>query len=268
MNRGRQWILARPISRGFLLRLGVVLLLSLALMMWTARNIGLDPVEFVHGLPWVWDLLSRMFPPNWSFLHKLARPVAETLQIALWGTLLGGVLAVPVCFLAARNLSPHPLVFHGTRQVLNAARGINEIIFALVFVAAVGLGPFAGVLALSIHGAGMLGKFFAEAIEDVDPGPLEALRATGAHPAQVIVFGVMPQTLPSWIASLLYRLEVNLRTATVLGMIGAGGIGFELVSSMKLFQYQDTAVCVIVILVMVMVTDALSSRLRAKILAP
>jgi phosphonate transport system permease protein len=94
------------------------------------------------------------------------------------------------------------------------------------------------------------------------------LRATGAHPAQVIVFGVMPQTLPSWIASLLYRLEVNLRTATVLGMIGAGGIGFELVSSMKLFQYQDTAVCVIVILVMVMVTDALSSRLRAKILAP
>jgi phosphonate transport system permease protein len=259
-------ILARPVSRAFLLKLVFSLVVVLALLVWTAHNIGLDPVEFVHGLPWVWDLLSRMFPPNWAFFHKLLRPVAETLQIALWGTILGAALAVPVCFLAARNLSPHPIVFHAVRQVLNAARGINEIIFALVFVAAVGLGPFAGVLALSIHGAGMLGKFFAEAIEDVDQGPLDALRATGAHPAQVIVFGVLPQTLPSWIASISYRFEVNLRTATVLGMIGAGGIGFELVSSMKLFQYQDTAVCVLVILVMVMLTDGMSSWLRGKIL--
>jgi len=267
MSQRPRLILARPISRSFLLKLGFALVVALALLAWTAHNIGLDPAEFVHGLPWVWDLLSRMFPPNWAFFPKLIRPVAETLQIALWGTLLGAALAVPVCFLAARNLSPHPIIFHAVRQILNAARGINEIIFALVFVAAVGLGPFAGVLALSIHGAGMLGKFFAEAIEDVDQGPLEALQATGAHPAQVIVFGVLPQTLPSWIASVLYRFEVNLRTATVLGMIGAGGIGFELVSSMKLFQYQDTAVCVLVILVMVMLTDALSSWLRAKILA-
>jgi phosphonate transport system permease protein len=223
--------------------------------------------ELARGLPWVVDLISRMLPPNWEVLVRLARPVAETIQIALWGTLLAVLLALPLCFLAARNLSPHLAVFHFMRQVLNALRGINEIIFALVFVAAVGLGPFAGVLALSIHGAGMLGKFFAEAIEEIDAGPVEALRATGARPALVVVFGVLPQVIPSWIAATLYRFEVNLRAATILGMIGAGGIGFELVSSMKLFQYQDTATCVLVILAMVMTADYLSTRLRTRILA-
>jgi phosphonate transport system permease protein len=227
----------------------------------------LSVAELVRGLPWVFDLVSRMLPPNWGFLERLARPVVETVQIAVWGTLLAVLMALPLCFLAARNLSPSLAVFHFMRQVLNALRGINEIIFALIFVAAVGLGPFAGVLALSIHGAGMLGKFFAEAIEEIDAGPVEALRATGARPTQVIVFGVLPQVIPSWIASTLYRLEVNLRAATILGMIGAGGIGFELVSSMKLFQYQDTATCVLVILAMVMTADYLSSRLRARILA-
>jgi phosphonate transport system permease protein len=174
---------------------------------------------------------------------------------------------LPLCFLGARNLSPTALLFHFTRQLFNALRGINEIIFALIFVAAVGLGPFAGVLALSLHGAGMLGKFFAESIEEADRGPIEALRAAGAHPLQVIVFAVLPQALPGWIAAVLYRLEVNLRAATILGMVGAGGIGFELYSSVKLFQYEDTAVCVLVILAMVMTADYLSSRLRAKILA-
>jgi phosphonate transport system permease protein len=240
---------------------------ALAVLAWSARGVNLSFGELARGLPWVVDLVSRMVPPNWEVLGRLARPVAETIQIALWGTLLAVVMALPLCFLAARNLSPHLAVFHSMRQVLNGLRGINEIIFALIFVAAVGLGPFAGVLALSIHGAGMLGKFFAEAIEEIDAGPVEALRATGARPALVIVFGVLPQVIPSWIASTLYRFEVNLRAATILGMIGAGGIGFELVSSMKLFQYQDTATCVLVILAMVMAADYLSSRLRARILA-
>jgi phosphonate transport system permease protein len=153
------------------------------------------------------------------------------------------------------------------RQALNALRGINEFVFALIFVAAVGLGPFAGVLSLAIHGAGLLGKFYADAIEEIEAGPLEALRATGARPLQVFVFAVLPQVVPAWIAATLYRFEVNLRAATILGMIGAGGIGFELYSSMKLFQYQDTATCVLAILAMVMTADYLSSRLRARVLA-
>jgi phosphonate transport system permease protein len=240
---------------------------AIVVLVWSARGVNLSFAELVRGLPWVADLVSRMVPPNLGFLERLVRPVLETVQIALWGTLLAVLLALPLCFVAARNLSPSLALFHLMRQVLNALRGINEIIFALIFVAAVGLGPFAGVLALSIHGAGMLGKFFAEAIEEIDAAPVEALRATGATPALVVVFGVLPQVIPSWIASTLYRFEVNLRAATILGMIGAGGIGFELVSSMKLFQYQDTATCVLVILAMVMTADYLSTRLRARILA-
>jgi phosphonate transport system permease protein len=244
-----------------------VLAVVCAALTWSAQDLQLSISELVKGLPWIADFVSRMVPPHWGFMQRLVRPVFETIQLAIWGTLLAILLALPLCFLAARNLTPNPLVFHAARQVFNAARGINEIIFALVFVAAVGLGPFAGVLALSIHGAGMLGKFFAEAIEEADPGPVEALRATGARPLQVIVFAVLPQALPAWIAATLYRLEVNLRAATILGMVGAGGIGFELYGSLKLFQYEDTATCVIVILVMVMTADYVSSRLRARILA-
>jgi phosphonate transport system permease protein len=262
-----RFILARPWTRGDWLRHGLAVALALAALIFSARYLGLSLTELIKGVPWIVDLVARMFPPNWGFLRQLARPVLETVQVAVWGTLFAALLALPLCFLGARNLVPRWL-FHTTRQMFNAARGINELIFALIFVAAVGLGPFAGVLALSLHGAGMLGKFFAEAVEESDPGPVEALRATGASSLQVVVFGVLPQVLPSWIAATLYRLEVNLRAATVLGMVGAGGIGFELYSSLKLFQYQDTATCVLVILAMVMGADYLSSRLRARILAP
>jgi phosphonate transport system permease protein len=268
VSAGRiSFILGRPWGARQWLLWGASLAVVAVALAWSARAINLSLTELVKGLPWVGDFVSRMLPPNWAFLGQLAKPVFETVQLAVWGTLFAIVLALPMCFLAARNLSPHPIVFHAMRQVFNAARGINEIIFALIFVAAVGLGPFAGVLALSIHGAGMLGKFFAEAIEEADPGPVEALRATGATPLQVIVFAVLPQALPAWIAATLYRMEVNLRAATILGMVGAGGIGFELYSSLKLFQYEDTATCVIVILGMVMTADYLSSKLRARILA-
>jgi phosphonate transport system permease protein len=238
---------------------------AVAILWWAALGSQLSVVELIKGGPWMADFIGRMFPPNWEFMSKLVKPAIETIQIAIWGTLLGIVLAVPVCFLAARNISPSAAVFHVMRQVLNIARGINEIILALIFVAAVGLGPFPGVLALALHGAGMLGKFFAESIEEIDQGPIEALRSTGAGPVQIIVFGVMPQVITAWIAVILYRFETNLRQATVLGMVGAGGIGFELVGSMKLFQYRDTATCILVIVAMVMTADFVSSKLRARI---
>ena len=230
---------------------------------WAAIGSQVSFNELAKGAPWIGDFLSRMFPPNWEFAGKLVKPAIETVQIAIWGTLLAIVLAVPMCFLAARNISPNIAVFHFMRQVLNIMRGINEIILALIFVAAVGLGPFPGVLALALHGAGMLGKFFAESIEDIDQGPIEALRSTGAGPIQIIIFGVLPQVVTAWIAVILYRFETNLRQATVLGRVGAGGIGFELVVSMKLFQYQDTATCILVIVAMVMTADYVSSKLRA-----
>lgn len=238
-------------------------LAGLGVIWWAAVGAQVSVQELMNGIPWIADFLSRMLPPNWGFTGKLIKPAIETIQIAIWGTLLALVLAIPLCFAAARNISPNLVVFHAMRQVLNIARGINEIILALIFVAAVGLGPFPGVLALGLHGAGMLGKFFAESIEDIDQGPIEALRATGAGPMQLIIFGVLPQVVTSWIAVTLYRFETNLRQATILGMVGAGGIGFELVGSMKLFQYQDTATCILVIVIMVMAADYISSKMRA-----
>jgi phosphonate transport system permease protein len=266
-SSGATFIIGRPWHTAQWLRWIAILGVAAAALVWSGRDLQLSITVLMKGLPWIADFVSRLLPPNLGFMQRLMLPVLETVQLAVWGTLLAILLALPLCFLAARNLTPSPAVFHVARQVFNAARGINEIIFALIFVAAVGLGPFAGVLALSVHGAGMLGKFFAEAIEEADPGPVEALRATGARPLEVIVFAVLPQALPAWIAAVLYRLEVNLRAATILGMVGAGGIGFELYSSLRLFQYEDTATCVIVILAMVMTADYISSRLRARILA-
>lgn len=256
------WTVDRPRSaRGWLSTAALVLVVVLTLH-WSAEGAQLSVAELAGGLPQIGDFLARTMPPDLSILPRLLAPAIETLQIAIWGTLLGVLLAIPLSFLAARNLSRNRLVFHATRQFLNVTRSINELILALIFVSAVGLGPFPGVLALALHGMGMLGKFFAESIEEIDQGPIEALQATGARPLQVIVFGVLPQVITAWIAVILYRFEVNLRSATVLGMVGAGGLGFELVSSLKLFKYEQTATCIIVITLMVVIADAVSGRLR------
>lgn len=258
-------VVAPPSGRFGWWGVGLAAVLVAIGLWWSARGAQISAENLGHGVPYMWDFITRMMPPNLAFADKLWGPALESLYVALWGTIFGVALALPFCFFAARNLSPHPAIFHAMRQVLNAMRGINEIILALIFVAAIGLGPFAGVLALAVHGAGMLGKFFAEAIEDIDEGPIEAFRSAGVGRFKTIVFGILPQVLPSWFGTIFYRLESNVRQATVLGMVGAGGIGFELVASMKLFQYQDTAMCILVILGMVLLTDLISSRIRAMI---
>ncbi|OWQ83408.1 phosphonate ABC transporter, permease protein PhnE [Roseateles aquatilis] len=260
-----RWMVGLPTTPRGWTQLLVALVAGLWALQWSAQGAQLSPTELANGLPQIADFIGRTWPPDWRILDRLWAPAMETVQIAVWGTLLGALAAVPVSFLAARNLQGPRWLYQLTRQGLNVTRSVNELILALVFVSAVGLGPFPGVLALAVHGAGMLGKFFAEAIEEIDQGPLEALRATGARPLQVIVFGVLPQVVTAWIAVVLYRFEVNLRSATVLGMVGAGGLGFELVGSLKLFKYQETATCIIVITVMVVLADLVSSQLRRAI---
>lgn len=238
----------------------------LAVYLWSAGGTNISLLELVEGYPHMADFFSRMLPPNLSILKELIGPTVETVQIALWGTTLAVLLAIPLGLLAARNIAPHPLFYATARFILNALRSISEMVFALIFVTAVGLGPFPGVLALAVHSAGMLGKFYAEAIENIDPGVVEALEATGAHKLQVIAFGVVPQVLPEFISYNLYRWEHNVRAATVLGLVGAGGIGFELITSMRLFKYPDTAAILIMILATVTLVDFLSSRLRARVI--
>lgn len=262
---GWQWTAARPDGKSGWLGMAAVALALAWVLHWSAGGAQMSWSELAAGMPQIGDFLSRSVPPDWSMLPRLWAPALETIQIAIWGTLLSVLLALPLSFVAAGNLHSWHWLRCITRQFLNVVRSINELILALVFVSAVGLGPFPGVLALALHGMGMLGKFFAEAIEEIDDGPLQALRSAGASQLQIIAFGVVPQVITAWIAVVLYRFEVNLRSATVLGMVGAGGLGFELVSSLKLFRYQETATCIVVITVMVIAADLISNWLRSRI---
>jgi phosphonate transport system permease protein len=239
---------------------------GLVAVAWAVHGSQVEPAILIQGLPFMADFARRLFPPNVALAPSLVGPTLETAQMAIVGTLLAIMLAVPLGLLAARNLSPHPLLYAASRAVLNALRGINEFVFALVFVSAVGLGPFPGVLALAVHTAGMLGKFYAEAIEGVDPGPVEGIEATGANRLQTIRYAILPQVMPAVVAFNLYRFEVAVRSATVLGLVGAGGIGFQLMASMRLFKYRDVAMILVIILALVMLTDLASSRIRRRFL--
>jgi phosphonate transport system permease protein len=237
---------------------------ALVVLGWAAHGSELRVGELARGVPFMADFLGRLFPPNLAYAPRLVAPTLETLQMALWGTLLAIGLAAPLGILAARNLTPHPACYWAARGLLNGLRGINELVFALIFVSAVGLGPFPGVLALAVHTAGMLGKFYAEAMEGVDPGPVQAVEAAGAGRLQTIRWAILPQVMPAVVAFNLYRFEVAVRSATVLGLVGAGGIGFELMSSMRLFRYRDVATILLVIVGLVVLTDVASTRIRRR----
>jgi phosphonate transport system permease protein len=197
-----------------------------------------------------------------TFTQTILGATLQTIQMALAGTVLALIAAFPLAFLGARNTSPHPVVYHVVKFVANFFRTIPDFAVALVLVAAIGLGPFAGTLALAFHTATVLIKLFAEAIEGIDEGVVEAMRATGARYTQVLSFAVVPQVMPAFISFLLYRFETNIRAAAVLGMIGAGGIGFLMVSDFRMFQYQQASMTVTVLIVLVMGVDYLSAQLR------
>ncbi len=204
---------------------------------------------------------SGFFPPDFNDWRYYLQELVITLQIALWGTVLAIVCSIPLSLLASGNLTPW-WVHQPVRRFLDACRAINEMVFALIFVVAVGLGPFAGVLALWIHTTGVLAKLFSEAVEAIDPQPVEGIRATGAHPLAEILYGVIPQVLPLWISYALYRLESNVRSASVVGMVGAGGIGMVLWDVIRGFQYQQTCAVLIMLVVSVTVIDAVSAHCR------
>lgn len=192
--------------------------------------------------------------------------VIETLQMAIVGTLLALFMAIPFGLLAARNTSPHPVVYQITRLVMNANRAVPELIFALIFVAAVGLGPFTGVLALGIASVGSLGRLYSEAIEQIDPQQVLAVRATGASPLHVFAYSVVPQVLPLMATYSLGYFEHNVRAATILGVVGAGGVGLRLNQYIGLFQFRELMGAVIVLVIAVTIIDRLSARVRARII--
>ncbi len=218
------------------------------------------------GLPYMADFLSRMYPPNFTILPKVWEETVLTIELAWVSTIIAAVLSLPVGFMAAANITESKWIRGCTIFFLNADRAIDSLILALFFVSAVGLGPFPGTLALAIHSVGMLGKLFADAIEAIDPGPVEALRSAGAGRLATIRWAVWPQVAPHFVSYFLFRFELNVRVAVVLGLVGAGGIGFLLTQYMRLFQYTKVCTVILVILALVMTVDLISSRLRRSVL--
>jgi phosphonate transport system permease protein len=207
------------------------------------------------------EFASGFMQPDFKDWRIFIEQMLETVQMALWGTALAVVIGIPFAILSASNVCPQYVV-QPVRRLMDASRAINEIVFALLFVVAVGLGPLAGVLALAVHNVGIVAKLFSEAVESIDPRPVEGIRSTGANRLQEVIFGIIPQVAPLWSSFTLYRFETNVRSATVLGIVGAGGIGQSLYENIRSFQYGQTAAIIIIVVATVMLIDLLSARLR------
>ncbi|MFZ5692667.1 MAG: phosphonate ABC transporter, permease protein PhnE [Pseudomonadota bacterium] len=221
-----------------------------------------DAQRLMEGLPALGQLFSEMVPPDFSRWQNWVKPLIDTLAMSVAGTALAVAISLPLALFAAPNTSPNALVYQAARIVLAALRSVPEIIMGIIFVAAVGFGALPGVLALALHSVGMVGKFYAEAIEHVDSRPLEAARAAGASPFQVITHAVMPQVLPQLADITIYRWEYHFRASAVLGIVGAGGIGFELIAALRIIRYDQVSAILITILLCVMLVDGIGARLR------
>jgi len=237
----------------------------LAMMAGSWRGADMRPFDLVRDAGNMATYAADFFPPKFGDWRLYVSEMVITLQIALWGTVLAVVFAVPLGLLSSANITP-AWVYQPVRRLMDATRAINEMVFAMLFIVAVGLGPFAGVLALFVHTTGVLAKLFSEAVEAIDPQPVEGIRATGANALEEIVYGVIPQVLPLWISYSLYRFESNVRSASVVGMVGAGGIGVILWDIIRGFQYAETCAVMIIIIVTVTVIDVVSARVRKSLI--
>src|SRR5499426_588247 len=244
---------------GSLLAWGVVL----AVLAGSWKGADMRPLDLVRDAGNMAKYAEGFFPPNFRDLPIYLREMLVTLEIAIWGTALAIVCAVPLGLAASANMVPW-WVYQPVRRLLDAFRAINEMVFAMLFVVAVGLGPFAGVLALWVHTTGILAKLFSEAVEAIDPQPVEGIRATGAGKLEEIAYGVIPQVMPLWISYSLYRFESNVRSASVVGMVGAGGIGVVLWEIIRGFYYAETCAVMLMIIVTVTLVDVLSAQIRKR----
>ncbi len=230
-------------------------------LVWSWEGADMRPLDLWKDSGNMGTFAREFFPPDFHEWRIYLEEMIITVHIAIWGTVLAIVCAIPFGLMSAENLVPS-WVYQPVRRLMDACRAINEMVFAMLFIVAVGLGPFAGVLALWVHTTGVLAKLFAEAVEAIDPRPVEGVRATGANPLEEILYGVIPQVLPLWISYSLYRFESNVRSASVLGIVGAGGIGVILHEAIRGFEYAQTAAVLIIIIVSVTLLDLASARIR------
>jgi len=232
---------------------------------WMLARLGIR-WEWVADAPWqIGDLLGRMFPPEWAFAGALVGPLVQTLNIATLGTALAVVLSVPVAFLAALNTTLNRGTYALARFVMVVSRSVDTLIWALIFIIVVGPGSLAGLLAVAIRSIGFVSKLFAEGIEEIDRGQVEAVTATGAGRWQVLVYGVLPQVRPVFAGVCIYRWDINIRESTVLGLVGAGGIGWVLNEAILGLEWSRVGLILVVVLAVVIVSEASSAYLRKRV---
>ena len=235
-------------------------------LVFVVNDLEIDFIKLVtDSSKYLGDIISRMLPPDFSNLNQLIYAMLETIEIAFLGTFIAIVLSIPLGLFSARNLAPNYFVYLICKIIVIFFRAIPEFILAMILVIAIGFGAMPGVLALGLHTMGFLAKFYAEDIEHVNKGPIEALKSSGASRLQIISFGIIPQIIPSFIANNLYILDRNVRMATMLGIVGAGGIGYELQSSFRMFDYPKVSAIILIIFITIFVIDNMSTFIRSKV---
>lgn len=243
------------------------LVIVLAAMLLTARTAEINPGKLVQAFTKSLSFLSNfLVAPDRDYFSQLLSKMLETLEMTFLATMLAMLVSLPLGLLAARNASPHPVVYRLTRDLLSLIRALPELVWALIFVSAVGLGPLPGIMALCFVTVGFMGKFFAESLEVIDSKAVEGVAAHGAGWFQIRIFAMLPQAYPDFVGTLLYILDHNLRMATILGLVGAGGIGFDMVEGMRMFQYDRLMMIAIAIYLVVTCLDWLSASLRKRII--
>ena len=244
----------------------VFIILSILLLTLVTIDLEVNFINlFTNSFKYFSDIFSRMLPPDFSNFNELIFSMIETIEIAILGTFIAIMLSIPLALLSAKNIAPNIFVYFIARTITVFFRAIPEFIIAMILVIAIGFGAMPGVLALGIHTMGFLAKFYAEDIEHINKGPVEALKSSGASKRQIIAFAVIPQIIPSFVGNNLYILDRNIRMATMLGIVGAGGIGYELQSSFRMFEYPRVSAIIIIIFVTIFLIDGLSSYIRSKI---
>ncbi|MBC8401524.1 MAG: phosphonate ABC transporter, permease protein PhnE [Candidatus Marinimicrobia bacterium] len=225
-------------------------------------HLNVNPITIFESFSYFSDILQRMMPPDFSNFGALIISMFETIEIGFLGTVLATLLSIPIGLVSAKNIAPSKWIYYPARVITTFFRAVPEFILAMILVISVGFGALPGILALGLHTMGFLSKFYAEEIEHVRTGPIEAIEAVGASQMQKITFSIIPQILPSFVGYSLYILDRNIRMATILGIVGAGGIGYKLISSFRMFEYREVSAIIIIIFVTIFILDVLSSKIR------
>ena len=239
---------------------------GLLLVGWSLIGTEASPKHFLAGIPTILGYIAKMYPPDTSILERIWNPLGETFQIAIVAIVVSIIVATPLSFLGARNTTPNKFIYQAVKTVLGTLRGIPPLLYAIFLVAMVGLGPFAGTMALSLHVIGALGRYFSEAVENINPDVINAAKAAGSNKIKTIIHTIIPELKVLFLGYILYYFESNIRNSTTLGLVGAGGIGLLLITSIHLFKYHEVGTIMLVIVSIIIIMDRLSFVLRSKLI--